>query len=215
MGPAVGLWSLWIPAACLSTAILSVRGPLLAGTYLLPMACLAAIGFVVSHAIQENEYACRGLMVLAAAAAGLSVRQLLPEILPPTWIPALVLAGMGVTTAYLAGQAASRMTGRLSPTFEARLAGRLMHLGWWIALAYAFGWAAQAMLDFSLAVRFVLVVCGVALFLGLTMLLTSRMRRANRRDSLPAEMGLYFCWLNLALLGFWLASQDFRALTGA
>jgi hypothetical protein len=56
-------------------------------------------------------------------------------------------------------------------------------------------------------VRAALAALGITLFLGLAALLVARLTAARNTTSLPAEMGLYFCWLNLTLLLFWVASH--------
>jgi|GEM_PF-3427903 len=210
MGSAQALGLLWIPAAWLATAVLSIRGPHLQGPYPIPLACLAAIAFVLAHATQDKAYAGRSLMVSGAAAVGLVLRQLMPEVLPSAWTTAMVLASVGVTAAFLAGRAFSRLPRSTSIALDPASAGPLLRLGWLFTGAYALGWAAQLLLEFPLTVRAALAALGITLFLGLAALLAARLTAARPTTSLPAEMGLYFCWLNLTLLLFWVASQAFN-----
>ncbi len=214
MGLAQGLWLLWIPAAWLATAILSIRGPRLQGPYLLPLACLAAIGFVLAHATQEKPYASRCWMVSGAAAAGLVLRQMIPAVLPSSWMAALGVAGVGVAGACLAGLALSRIPRTPSFALDAPPVDHLMRSGRWITGAYALGWAAQVLVELPLIVRAALAAFGITLFLGLAALLAARMSGARRETSLPAEMGLYFCWLNLSLLVFLVGNQGSIAAAG-
>jgi hypothetical protein len=213
MGSAQALWILWIPATCLATAILSTRGPRLLPPYPIPLACLAAIAFVLAHATQDKPYASRCLMVSGAAAAGLTVRQLMPDVLPSAWTTAIVLASVGVTAAVLAGRASSRIPPETFFALPPSSANQLLRLGWLCTGAYALGWAAQLLREFPLRVRAALAALGITLFLGLAALLAVRLTRAGRTTSLPAEMGLYFCWLNLSLLLFWGANQASMAPT--
>lgn len=207
MGSAQALGLLWIPAAWLATAVLSVRAPHLQGHYPIPLACLAAIAFVLAHAAQDRPYAGRSWMVSGAAAVGLVLRQLMPEVLPWAWSTAMVLASLGVTAAVLAGRASSRIPRGTSIALDPSSAGQLLRLGWLFMGAYALGWAAQLLLEFPLTGRAALAALGITLFLGLAALLAARLTAARPMTSLPAEMGLYFCWLNLTLLLFWVASQ--------
>jgi hypothetical protein len=146
-------------------------------------------------------------MISGAAAVGLVLRQVIPEVLPSAWSTAMVLASLGVTAALLAGRTSSGIPLSSSFALDPASAGRLLRLGWLFMGAYAVGGAAQLLLEFPLTVRAALAALGITLFLGLAALLVARLTAARNTTSLPAEMGLYFCWLNLTLLLFWVASH--------
>jgi hypothetical protein len=72
---------------------------------------------------------------------------------------------------------------------------------------YALGWAALGMFRSPLNLQASLVAIGLALYLGLGALLIMVLSGTRSPNALRAELGLYFCWLNLALLGLWVAGQ--------
>jgi hypothetical protein len=146
-------------------------------------------------------------MILGAATTGWALRQLLPEVPPPSWTAALILAGLGAAAAGLVGLALRWIPADSGFALDPPPAHRLLRLGWGIAGAYALGWAAQTVFELPLILRAGLAAAGITVFLILNALIVLHMNGIGETDSLPAEMSLYFCWLNLALLVFWVESQ--------
>ena len=191
----------------LVTAIVAVRGPHLSPIYLIPVVCLAAIGFVLAYATQERPATSQSVMVATAAAAGLALGALAPEPSSAAWILSLVLAGIGAGAASLLGSRLSHWTRDPSSRLDRRSIAHLLRLGWWIACAYALGWGAQVLFGLPLILNAALAAFGITLFLGLSALVGARLQDGLRPARLSAELGLYFCALNLALLLYWVCTQ--------
>jgi len=198
---------------CLATAFISFRGPRIPDTLLLPSVCLAAILFVLAFAFQSDPYASRCLLVLGATATGLVLRPFAVNPSNQVWIAACGLASLAMVsiTAFVLGLARAGPAGR--STRETRTTVPLLSLAWAVTVIYALAWAALAVFELPLVLQASVVALGVTLFLGLGTLLIVGLSDRRPPDGLRAELGLYLCWLNLALLGLWIAGH--RAMLSA
>jgi hypothetical protein len=192
---------------CIATALVLLRTPRLAEALLLPSVCLAAIVFVLAFTVQTSPCASRSLLILGAAATGLVLRSTAINPSNSMWIGACALASLAMVSISAFVMVIARAAPSRSYARESRAAARLLVPGWAVTAIYALAWAALAVFESPLALQALTAALGLTLFPGLGALLIMELSGPRPIDGLRAELGLYFCWLNLALLGVWIGGQ--------
>ena len=192
---------------CFATALISFRGPQLPEPLRFPFACLAAILFVLAFAFESGPTTSRFLLVLGASAAGLVLRPFASTSSNQVWIACCGLASLAMVVISVSAMVLARAARGRHSTRECWTTLPLLSLAWAVTVIYALAWAALAMFELPLAVEASVVALGVTLFLGLGALLVMGLSDPGPTRGLHAELGLYLCWLNLALLVVWIAGQ--------